>query len=155
MPPFMARQTSRLVLAAAALALPAVASANPLTPAGVFQDAALPVKLIAFGLAASTLAAIVIGAMKVASGSRLAGGSAFLSGLRLGGPLAGLVGAAYGGLLMALALANAATPVPAPMLARGVAEAMMLVLFGLVSGAVAVIANWAVEARIDRAVLGA
>ena len=102
----------------------------------------------------ATVAAGVVCWTKLASGPRLAGGSAFLSGLRLGGPLAGLVGAAYGGLLMAIYTANSATLAPAHVVAQGVAEAMMVILLGLLCGAVAVIANWAVEARIDRAVLG-
>ena len=50
-------------------------------------------------------------------------------------------------------LAKMAAPAPMPLIARGVAEAMMLILLGLICGAVAVIANWAVEARIDRVVL--
>jgi hypothetical protein len=132
---------------------PAVARATPLTAFAVFQDAALPVQVIGLGLVISTLAAVVVCLVKLASGPRLAGGSAFLSGLRLGGPLAGLVGAAYGGLLIAMNLANTTGPAPMPLIARGVAEAMMLILLGLIAGAVAVIANWAVEARIDRVVL--
>jgi hypothetical protein len=79
--------------------------------------------------------------------------TALLSGLRLGGPLAGLVGAACGGVLIAMSLANMAAPAPMPLIARGVAEAMMLILLGLICGAVAAIANWALEARIDRVVL--
>jgi hypothetical protein len=138
---------------AALLVLPAAARATPLTPLAVFQDAALPVQVIGAGLVLSTIAAVVVCLVKLASGPRLAGGSAFLSGLRLGGPLAGLVGAAYGGLLIAMSLANMAAPAPMPLIARGVAEAMMLILLGLICGAVAVIANWAVEARIDRVVL--
>ena len=138
----------------AALALPATASADPLTPLGVFADAALPVKAIMLGLILATLAAIVICAMKLSSGARLSGGSAYLSGLRLGGPLAGFVGAAYGGFAMALGVANVTVPAPLSILAHGAAEVMLLILLGLVSGSVAVAANWAVEARIDRAVLG-
>jgi hypothetical protein len=140
---------------AALLAFPGAAPAAPLTVAGVFSNAALPVKLIIVGLVVATLAAVVICGMKVASGHRLSGGSAYLSGLRLGGPLAGLVGAAYGALNMCLGLANVAGPVPVQVLAHGAAEVMMLILLGLISGSVAVIANWAVEARIDRAVLSA
>jgi len=138
---------------AVALGSPVAALAEPLTPIGVFRAAALPVQAIGLGLVLSTMAAVAICLAKLASGPRLAGGSAFLSGLRLGGPLAGLVGAAYGGLLIAMSLANATGPAPMPLIARGVAEAMMLILLGLIAGAVAVIANWAVEARIDRVVL--
>lgn len=149
----VAAQSGLFGLAGALLA-PAAAFAAPLTPGLVFQNAALPVKAIALGLVIATLAAGVVCGLKLASGPSLAGGSAFLSGLRLGGPLAGFVGAAYGGLLMSIYAANSATAAPAPVIAQGVAEAMMLILLGLACGAVAVIANWAVEARIDRAVLG-
>ena len=140
---------------AVAIALPSAASAASLTPVVVFANAAPAVKVIIICLIAATLAAIVVAGVKLASGPRLSGGSAFLSGLRLGGPLAGLVGGAYGGFTMALGLANMAEPVPVSILARGAAEVMLLIVLGLVSGSVAVIANWAVEARIDRAVLSA
>jgi hypothetical protein len=137
----------------AALALPASASAEPLTLAGVFAYAAPLVKLVIIALVLATAAAPIVAILKLAAARRLAGGSAFLSGLRLGGPLTGLVGAAYGGLNMALGVANVAGPVPPQILARGVAEIMALILLGLISGSVAVVANWAVEARIDRSVL--
>jgi hypothetical protein len=140
-------------VAAVFLALPAAATAEPLTPIGVFVDAAIPVKLIMLGLIVAPVAALVILAGKLAAGSRLSGGSAFLSGLRVGGPLAGLVGAAYAGMLMCMNLANTADPVPARLLARGGTEVMMALLLGLVAGSVGVIAHWAVEARIDRTVL--
>lgn len=140
---------------AGALAWASAANAAPLSVGGVFQNAALPVKAIVLGLVVSTIAALVVCGVKLGAGARLSGGSAFLSGLRLGGPLAGLVGGAYGGLLMSIALANAPAPAPTNVLAQGVAEIMLLVLLGFVAGAVAVIAHWAVEARIDRAVLGA
>lgn len=111
-------------------------------------------KLIILGLIVATLAALLVCSLKLLSGTRLSGGSAFLSGLRLGGPLAGLLGAAYGGLNMSIGLANVHTP-PVSVLAHGAAEIMLLVVLGLLSGAVAVFTHWAVEARIDRAVLRA
>jgi hypothetical protein len=151
---FLVRFHLRAGLAlAAVLASPAAALAMPLTGVGVFQNATPIVKVIILGLVGATIAAVAVCGMKLASGPRLAGGSAYLSGLRLGGPLAGFVGAAYGALNMSIGLANAAAPVPSAILARGVAEVMMLVFLGLVAGSVAVIANWAVDARIDRAVL--
>ena len=139
-------------VAAAFLALPASASAEPLTPIGVFLHAAIPVKLIILFLIGATAAAVVVAGQKLASGPRLAGGSAFLSGLRLGGPLAGLVGATYGALNMALNIANVPMP-PANIVAHGAAEVLMLILLGMVCGSVAVMAHWAVEARIDRTVM--
>jgi hypothetical protein len=140
---------------AALFATPAAAFAAPLTPVVVFLNAAPVVKVIVLGLVLATLAAVVVCGIKMASGPRLSGGSAYLSGLRVGGPMAGLVGAAWGGLNMTLGLANVATPAPLNIIAHGLAEVMLLILLGLVSGAVAVMANWAVEARIDRAVLTA
>ena len=153
----MSKSSSRrdVVLALAALAAPAVAAAQPVTPAGVFQSSTPAGKALVVALLVMILAAIVVGIMKVASGPRLAGGSAYLSGLRLGGPLVGFLGAAWCGLNMAIGLANVRTPVPTYVLARGAAEIMFLIVLGLLTGAVAVIANWAVEARIDRAVLKA
>ncbi len=145
----------RFAAAALLVAIPAAASAEPLTPIGVFVNATPVVKMIILFLIVATLAAIVVAAGKLSSGPRLSGGSAFLSGLRLGGPLAGLVGAAYGSLNMALALANTIQPAPTNILARGAAEVLMLILLGLVCGSIAVMAHWAVEARIDRTVLGA
>jgi hypothetical protein len=134
-------------------AIPAAAAAAPLTPVGVVAAASPLSKLIILGLLVSAVAAVVVCVRKLASGPRLAGGSAFLSGLRLGGPLAGLLGAAWTGLGMAIGVANVVQPVPASLLARGVAEVMMLITLGLLAGAAGVIGAWAVEARIDRAVL--
>jgi len=141
--------------AAALFAVPAVSWAEPLTPIIVFQHASPLPKLIILGLFGAIAAAIVVCAIKLNSGARLSGGSAFLSGLRVGGPLAGLLGGAYGGFNMCLGLANQPVTPPMNIIARGLAEAMLLVALGLLAGAVAVIANWAVEARIDRAVLKA
>lgn len=139
--------------AAAALALPAAAQAAPLTPLGIFGDAAPLMKLLILALVAATVAAIAVCSVKLASGSKLTGGSAFLSGLRLGGPLAGLLGASYTSLMIFIGLSNVAGPVPMQVIAPGIAEALFILGLGVLAGSVAVIANWAVEARIDRAVL--
>lgn len=140
---------------AATAALAGSAAAEPLTPVRLFANATFGVQAIILGLAGSILAAIAVCAVKLAQGPRLSGGSAYLSGLRVGGPLAGLLGATWSGLNMAIGLANVTYAVPVNVLARGAAEVLLLVGLGLLSGAVAVIANWAVEARIDRAVLKA
>ena len=55
---------------------------------------------------------------------------------------------------MVIGIANLGATPPLSSLAHGIAEIVALVLLGLVSGAVAVIANWAVDARIDRTILG-
>jgi hypothetical protein len=139
----------------ALLAFPALAQAAPLTPALIFVDAAPLPKLIIIGLLAATAAAVVICVRKLRAGRKLSGGSAFLSGLRVGGPLAGLLGAANGCLNMSIGVANMPVSPPMNLLAHGIAEAVLLVGLGLLAGSVAVIANWAVEAQIDRTVLAA
>lgn len=137
-----------------ALAAPPAALAAPLTPGVVFQNATHPVQAIMLGLIGATLAAVVVCLMKLRSPAGLSGGSAFLSGLRVGGPLAGFLGAALTILIMTFYLANSSAPASGAALAAGYAEAMAQVVLGLLAGAVAVIAKWAVDARIDRAVLG-
>lgn len=121
----------------------------------VFENASYFQKAIMLVLILSTVAALVVLALKLASGPRLAGGSAFLSGLRLGGPIIGLLGACYCGLTMALGAANVPFPVTLKILAPGIAEIFLTIGLGLVAGAVAVFANWMVESRIDRQVLNA
>jgi len=138
---------------AAATTAPALAQAQPLSVAGVVTRAPPLIQIVMLGLIGATLAAIVLCVAKLVSGPRLSGGSAFLSGLRLGGPVAGLLGAAWSAMSMAIGIANAAATPPARVLAPGAAEIMLLVTLGLFSGAVAVIGHWAVESRIDRAVL--
>jgi hypothetical protein len=126
-----------------------------LSPVAVFEHAAAMPKLIMLSLLVAMLAALIVCAMKLASGPRLSGGSAFLSGLRLGGPVMGGLGAAWAGLGMAIGLANMAGAVPPTVLARGYAEVLLLLVLGFLAGVVAVIANWAVDSRIDRSVLKA
>ncbi|MFK4057872.1 hypothetical protein [Brevundimonas sp. NPDC046655] len=118
----------------------------------VFVDANVFMKLIMVLLIAATIAAVVVAAVKLASGSRLTGGSAFLSALRLGGPLISLLGAAYIALTGFMAVAEIGQT-NLVIWAPAIAEASLLLVLGLLSGVVAVIAHWAVEARIDRAVL--
>jgi hypothetical protein len=132
-----------------------VSATQPLTLLAVAMNAPPVPKLIIAALALSAIVAVVVCVGKLASGPRLSGGSAFLSGLRFGGPLAGLFGAALTGLQMAMGTANVAGPVPDNILARGYAQIMLLLVFGFFTGAVAVIANWAVESKIDRSVLKA
>ncbi|HST91729.1 MAG TPA: MotA/TolQ/ExbB proton channel family protein [Brevundimonas sp.] len=127
--------------------------AQAMTPGAIFLNAAPTMKGLMFLLIAATATAIVVTARKVMSGPRLTGGSAFLQALRLGGPLIGLLGAAWNVLMINIAIANIGVQPSYPVLAPGVAEAVFLFVLGLVTGVVAVICNWIVEARIDRAVL--
>lgn len=134
--------------------LPAAASAQTrLTLSGVFADADETMKFLMIALIAASLAAIVVTALKLASGRRLNGGSAFVSALRLGGPLIGLVGAAFVLLMGFIGIANSGGPVPVTVLAPGFAEAALLFLLGLIAGVVGVVCHWIIEARIDRTVL--
>jgi hypothetical protein len=149
----MKLSTSTLI-AIAVLGLGAeAASAAPITPASIFANSPPALKLVMIGLLGSCAAAVVVGGLKLASGPRLAGGSAFLSALRFGGPLAGLMGAAWNALMMSMGLANSHAAPTAQLLAPGLAEGAMLLVLGFLTGAIAVIMNWAVEARIDREVL--
>jgi len=126
---------------------------GPITPVMVFEDSAPVQKFIMLILLVSILAAVVVMGLKLASGRRLSGGSAFLSGLRFGGPIFGLLGACYAGLNMALGIANVPIEPNLKILAPGIAECMLMIGLGVLAGAVAAVAHWIVESRIDRQVL--
>lgn len=125
-----------------------------MTPVSIVLDAAVPVQIIVLVLVAAAIAAVALTVKKVALGGHLTGGSAYLSALRLGAPLLGLLGAAFNGLMMFIALAKFGDQ-PINVLAPGLAEAMFLVVMGLIVGVISVICHWIVEARVDRAVLRA
>ena len=134
--------------------IPVTAWAAPrLTLGVVFGDADELNKMLMVLVMAAALAAVLVTGLKLASGKRLNGGSAFVSALRLGAPLMGLVGAAYVLLMMFIGIANFGGPVPLPVLAPGFAEAAMLFLLGVIAGVVGVVCHWIIESRIDRAVL--
>jgi hypothetical protein len=126
-----------------------------ITPMDVFANAEVLQKLIIVALLASAVAAVVVLALKLLGGQRLAGGSAFLSGLRLGGPILGGLGACIALMNMSIGYANVPGDLPLKVLAPGFVEAFFVVGLGFLAGAVAVIANWVVESRIDRSVLKA
>lgn len=144
-----------VLLAVALSALPALAIAEPITPAVVFLHATPVVQIVILGLLLAMLAAIAVCAAKISTGPKLSGGSAFLSALRLGGPLAGLTAAAWSALSMAIGLANVRPTPPVAAFAPGFAEGAMVIALGMLAGLVAATCNWAVEAKIDRAVLRA
>lgn len=149
------RQSLSPVAAGLILAsIPAAAVAAPrITLASVFFDADETMKFLMIALVVASLASIVVTGLKLASGRRLNGGSAYVSALRLGGPLIGLVGAAFVLLMGFIGIANFGGPVPMPVLAPGFAEAALLFLLGLIAGVVGVVCHWIIESRIDRAVL--
>lgn len=127
--------------------------AERLTVLDLFADAALIPKAIMIALIGLSVAAIVIAVRKVASGPRLAGGSAFVSSLRLGAPLLGLLGGAYGFMNAFTAIASVDFPVTMKIAAPGIAECVFVMFLGLLAGVIAVVCHWAIEARIDRTVL--
>jgi hypothetical protein len=130
------------------------APAHHITPADVFALGTPLMKLVVVLLIAAIIAAFVVLILKLASGKRLNGGSAFLSGLRLGGPIIGGLGACSSLLMMTIGYANVPGDLPLKVLAPGFAEAFLQVGMGFLAGAIAVVCNWAVESRIDRQVLG-
>lgn len=149
----MNRTSLCAALLLASVATPTLAQSQGLTLATVFFDAALTMKLLIVSLVAGMIAAVVIAVRKLMAGPALVGGSAFLSALRLGGPLVGLLGAAFNGVMILIGLANIREPVPFGVIAPGLAEGATIAMLGLLTGVVAVVCNWAVEARIDRVVL--
>ena len=125
-----------------------------ITPVDVFDFSGPLLKLVVIALIAAMIAALVVAAIKLSSGKRLSGGSAFLSGLRLGGPIIGGLGACWSLLSMTLGYAGIVGDAPFKVMAPGFAEAFLQVGVGFLAGAVAVFCHWAVESRIDRQVLG-
>lgn len=127
----------RLPLAAATvlLATPALAASpdQPLTLLSVFGDAAIPVKLIALLLLSGLVAAPVIAAMR-SNPKWLAA----IAGSAL--PL-GLATAAYILLSGALTIANLGVTPTLPILAPGLAEALMTAMLGLLTTGVARLAG--------------
>lgn len=143
-----------LALTPALFLAPSLAhAAGKLNAAGVFADAAPLQKLIVVALLASAVAAVVVLVIKLRSGSQLTGGSAYLSGLRFGGPILGGCGACYSLLNMTIGYANVGRDLPLVVLAPGFAESFLMIGLGFFAGVVAVLANWAVESRIDRNLL--
>jgi len=130
------------------------AAIEPLTPFTVFQYAPPVQQFIIVVLILSIVAAAAILVLKLLPGRRLSGGSAFLSGLRLGAPIVGQLGACHAGLYMTLAVASMPVQPTLKMFAPGIAESFEMVGLGFLAGAMAVVAHWAVESRIDRQILG-
>lgn len=149
-------RVNKLILGVAAVgvtASPAMA-ADGMTPGSIFIDAAVPIKIVMILLAVAMIGAVVV-AVRKATAKDVTGGSAYLSALRMGGPLLGLLGATLNGLWSFIGIASIGKAMPLEVYAPGLAEAAFVLSLGLLSGVVAVICNWAVEARIDHAVLKA
>ncbi|HEY3798105.1 MAG TPA: hypothetical protein VGL58_07095 [Caulobacteraceae bacterium] len=142
-----------IALAGAIAAAPMAAVAEPLNALAIAAHASTLQKVVLLILLAATLAAAIIAARKIASGRALSGGSAFVSSLRLGGPIIGALGATYALMDSAIGMANIAGNPTLKLLAPGLAEAGFMMWMGFLAGAIGVIANWAIESRIDRQLL--
>lgn len=148
-------RTLPILASAAALSMATpVLAYDRVTATAVFLNSTIPIKLMMLGLVVAMIAAVVVAIRKVSAG-HISGGSTYISALRFGGPLLGLLGAALNGLWSFMGIASMGRSMPFEVYAPGLAEAMLVLSLGLLSGVVAVIANWAVEARVDRTVLKA
>jgi len=148
----MSPRSTCLGLAAALLVVPTVTYATPLSLTDVAANAAPVQQLLMLGIAIATLAAIIISVFKLLPG-RLSGGSAFVSSLRFAGPVAGILGAAYAAWRMCIGIATVPDTPSLKVLAPGFAEIATLIALGALSGIIAIVLTWAIEARIDRQVL--
>jgi len=148
----MSPRSTCLGLAAALLVVPTVTYATPLSLTDVAANAAPVQQLLMLGIAIATLAAIIISVFKLLPG-RLSGGSAFVSSLRFAGPVAGVLGAAYAAWRMSIGIATIGDAPTLKVLAPAFAEIATLIALGALSGIIAIVLTWAIEARIDRQVL--
>ncbi len=140
------------LFAAPTLAHATVADALPFGFIEVASHAAPAQQILMLCLVLATAAAIVVAVLKLLPG-RLSGGSTFVSSLRLAGPTAGVLGAAYAALKMSIGIASTNYTPTLKVLAPGFAEIATVFALGLISGIIAIILTWAIEARIDRQVL--
>jgi hypothetical protein len=126
---------------------------HTITPWMVFELADPLQQGLMVALVLAMVAALIVLVRKLSRG--VDGASAYLSGLRLGGPVIGCLGASFSPLSMTLGYASVPGDLPLKVLAPGFAQAFLEIGLGSLAGVVAVCAHWAVEARIDRQVLGA
>jgi hypothetical protein len=124
-----------LAAAAALLATPALAAPReqPLTLLSVFDDAAIPVKLIALLLVAGLLAAPAIAVIRP--------DTRWLKAIARGALPLGFAAAAYTLLAGAVGIANIGVTPSLPILAPGLAEALMMAMLGLLTAGVAPLAS--------------
>jgi len=132
--------------------MPTAVYATPLSFTDVAANAAPVQQLIMLAIAIATLAAIILSVFKLLPG-RLSGASAFVSSLRFAGPVAGILGAAYAAWKMSIGIATITYTPTLKVLAPGFAEIATLIALGALSGIIAIVLTWAIEARIDRQVL--
>ncbi len=139
-------------LVAALLMIPAAAHAAPFSFIDVAADAAPAQQCLMLAIVVATVAAVILSVLKLRPG-HLSGGSTFVSSLRFAGPVAGLLGAAYAGWKMCIGIATVPSTPSLKVLAPGLAEIATLIALGALSGIIAIVLTWAIEARIDRQVL--
>lgn len=121
-------------LAAVFLDTPAqAATEHPLTFASVFSNAAIPVKLIAIVLLAGLIAAPVVALARR--------DAKWLSAIARSALPLGFAAAAYTLLAGAVGIANLGVTPSLPVLAPGLAEALMMAMLGLLTAGVARLAG--------------
>ncbi len=129
------RHLTILAAGVALLATPALAAPReqPLTLLSVFDDAAIPVKLIALLLVAGLLAAPAIAVIRPHT--------RWLNAIARGALPLGFAAAAYTLLAGAVGIANIGVTPSLPILAPGLAEALMMAMLGLLTAGVARLAG--------------
>ncbi|MGH7020699.1 MAG: MotA/TolQ/ExbB proton channel family protein [Brevundimonas sp.] len=132
---------------------PALASQATYGLQEVLFDANAFNKMLLICIALLGVASVVVTALKLVRPERLDGGSALVSAARWAAPMLGFIGAAHLLLNLMTATAQIGEAIPLAVAAPSLAEALLLVIWGLVAGVVAVVCHWIVSARIERALL--
>ncbi|MET3667149.1 hypothetical protein [Caulobacter sp. 1776] len=129
------RHLSPIAAAGVLLATPALASTGrqPLTFVSIFADAALPVKMIAVILIAGLVAGPVIAVTRP--------NAKWIAAIAKSALPLGFAAAAYTLLACALGVANLGVTPSLPVLAPGLAEALMMAMLGLLTAGVARLAG--------------
>ena len=115
------------------------ATQQPLTLVSIFSNAALPVKLIAVILLAGLIAAPIVAVTRR--------DTKWLKAIARGALPLGFAAAAYTLLACAVGVANLGVTPSLPILAPGLAEALMMAMLGLLTTGVARLAGELVQRR--------
>lgn len=132
---------------------PALASQTPYVMQDVLFAANGFNKMMLVFIALLGSASVGVTVLKLARPQRLDGGSALVSAARWAAPMLGFIGAAHLLLNLMTATTQMGAAIPLAIAAPLLAEALLMVIWGLVAGVVAVGCHWAVSARIERALL--
>lgn len=144
-----------IIAGAAAVFAAAPASAAAFDVGAIVSASDAVSKAVMVSLLLASGAAVALAAAKVLARGGLTGGSAFVRGLRWAGPLLGLAGALHVMLTLFIGMARFGGSVPLAVYAPGLAEGVLVLLIGVVSGLVGVVCHAVIAARIDRAILQA